>query len=219
LFLGPAVSEVYEDIISVLIPDPSIVWQDDFDDGDTEGWEPLRSKLGKDYFVNEGVLNFGDKGGWLRHTSSVTTGSWSFDVFIPDKWGQTEFTFISSIPGSENDEFSSLQIQIGTYSDTEFVFRYCYGLQDIGDYKIPQDIMVDWGIIGKRENITGWRHVDITRDDNGNLKFYFDGELFLDTIVDYPYEADYFGIRYCCEGPALDNVVVRNQVIDIQPTE
>ena len=35
-------------------PDPSIVWADDFEDGDTEGWDEYSS--GKYFFVNEGVL-------------------------------------------------------------------------------------------------------------------------------------------------------------------
>ena len=50
-------------------------------------------------------------------------------------------------------------------------------------------------------------------------KVYFNKEMVLEYSVDFPYEPNYFYFKSCCEGPALDNVVVRNQVLEIQQVE
>ena len=45
-------------------PDPSIVWSDDFEDGDTEGWEEVEGEVRDEYSVDEGILSFGYITGW-----------------------------------------------------------------------------------------------------------------------------------------------------------
>ena len=52
LLLAPAVGEAYENIISGSIPTPdsSIVWQDDFEDGDSEGWLTCTGTTDSDYY-------------------------------------------------------------------------------------------------------------------------------------------------------------------------
>lgn len=67
-------------------PDPelSIVWSDDFEDGDFADWEEVGST--GFYYVNEGVLTVGpDSAGDIVHRSDVAHGTWSFDVFISDQ--------------------------------------------------------------------------------------------------------------------------------------
>ena len=59
-------------------PDPSIVWSDDFENGDMEGWEIMGGKA----YVQEGAVYFGDSGGGILYRNAVQTGTWSFDVFI-----------------------------------------------------------------------------------------------------------------------------------------
>ena len=76
--------------------------------------------------------------------------------------------------------------------------------------------VMDTMTIGSGERLTGWQHFDISRDENGNVKVYFNREFVYEFNEDFPHESEYFAIWFCCEGPALDNVVVRNQVIDIQ---
>ena len=63
-------------------PDNSIAWSDDFEDGDTEGWE-VEDELGDVFAVEEGIVSFFDYG-YVAHPSSISNGTWSADVFIPD---------------------------------------------------------------------------------------------------------------------------------------
>jgi hypothetical protein len=75
--------------------DLTIVWSDDFEDGDTEGWEEI-NQVGF-ISVEEDVLTFRPElGGTIEHQSSVSTGTWSFDVFMTEDLG-SGFQFILSI--------------------------------------------------------------------------------------------------------------------------
>ena len=67
-----------------------------------------------------------------------------------------------------------------------------------------------------REPFLGWHHVDITRDDEGRINVYIDGEWIFEQMIDYGEDSDVIFFKACCEGPALDNVVVRDGVIGIQ---
>ena len=67
--------------------------------------------------------------------------------------------------------------------------------------------------------LDGWNHYDVTRDELGNSNIFLNGELVLqynDELSISP-QSFYFGTNVI--GPVFDNVVVRNQVIDIQPAK
>jgi hypothetical protein len=184
-------------------PDPSIVWSDDFEDGDTEEWEQT---MGDDeYLVTDGVLTFGKMGGDIRHPNSVTIGTWSFDLFLQEGFlGETHDVTFLNVPmemGVWMEIFNLPNTQIWIYSYNDSQEQDSQAFLDLG------------------ERLVGWHHFDVTRDDSGQVKVYMDGEFVVDLSDDFPYESEYFYYFTCCEGQALDNVVVRNQVIDIQPAE
>ena len=66
-----------------------------------------------------------------------------------------------------------------------------------------------------------WRHVDITRDEDGRIVIYVDGEVVFD-VVDKGYmESKYFGVHleYSERGNSyIDNIVV-SDTVDIEPPE
>ncbi len=188
-------------------PDTSIVWSDDFEDGDTEGWEEILSAseysyMGvSDYFVKDGILNFPD-GGDIIHPSTVTTGTWSFDVFV--------------------NEGAVTPISFDIFARTSYWFEI--DIFNLSTSLIMIEINEDTSIMSPAfydtgEILTGWHHFDVTRDDVGLITIYLDGVSVLEHPYEISYEPEYFWFGFCCEGPALDNVVVRNQVIDIQPAE
>jgi hypothetical protein len=188
-------------------PDTSIVWSDDFEDGDTEGWiDCINTPPPADsYSASDGTLAFSQDGACIRYPSTVTFGTWSADVLIPEKTGTTnDITFIAS-QGDTEMEWSTMWMTVEHLPNTVIA------LYTSGEPSLHGVVN-----IGENGKITGWHHVDITRDENGNIKIYFDGELQIDSVVDYPHESDYFGVFFY-EGSGIDNIVVRNQVIDIQP--
>ena len=67
--------------------------------------------------------------------------------------------------------------------------------------------------------LSGWNHFDITRDDSGNSKIYLNGEIILEYSDALSITPQWFYFSTPEIGPVLDNLVVRNQVIDIKPQE
>jgi hypothetical protein len=190
-------------------PDTSIVWSDDFEDENTQGWEEFDGVVGDEYFVENGKLAFGYNGGDIIHPSTVNTGSWSADVFLGDKGGTViDFAYIAT--ELEPDEIRTSWITIENQPYTLISLNQWDGLSS---KKLKEEKL------GERERITGWHHIDITRDVNGLVKVYFNNQLMLENNVEFPYESQLIHFYTCCEGQALDNVVVRNRVIEIQPTE
>ena len=189
-------------------PDPSIVWSDDFEDGDKEGW--MDYSTGARFFVEEGVLNNDESSdGITYHESKVSNGTWSFDLFYPEEPGNYEpsyeigvtcdqdfwfcFGFKSAIEGSKNTSVSII-----TWEDMQ---KYTYDSVKLG------------------ERLVGWKHFDVTRDESGNSNIFVDGELILQYKAEISFSPQRLYIFTSVRGPAIDNVIVRNQVIDIQPLE
>jgi hypothetical protein len=185
-------------------PDPSIVWSDDFEDGDTEGWEQLVGE--NEHYISEGAVYFGKSGGGILYRNTVKTGTWSFDVFITENQRPNEFWFIVSELG--NDQYASFSINIIQQPITKLEINHLVG---------DMETLIDTVTVREPERLTGWHHVDITRDEGGHVKIFIDREFVCEFNEDFPYDSSGFFYYYCCEGPALDNVVVRDQVIDIQP--
>lgn len=188
-------------------PDPSIVWSDDFEDGDTEGWEQMGGV--NEHFVSDGVVHFGSSGGGIYYRNSVNTGTWSFDAFLCKESQRTpEIWFIANDLG--NDQYANFTINITKEPNTKLDITHLDG-----------DLETKIGIVPVRDSeiLTGWHHVDITRDDADNVKIFVDREFIYEFTEEYPYDSEGFFYHVSCEGPAIDNVVVRNQVIDIQPVK
>lgn len=178
--------------------DESIVWSDNFNDGDLEGWEPWWQK--GLYSAENGVLSI-KTGGDLYHESTVLTGTWSFDLYLDKNLGTThEFRFIEIGNAFQNLEIKqdeTTQIWITTQVDP-----------------VPFSSHADLG-----EKLSGWHHFDITRNESGLIQVYLNGEFIVEHFDDREFDVDKLVIMYCCDGPVLDNLVVRDQVIEISTSE
>jgi hypothetical protein len=183
-------------------PDSSIVWSDDFDDGDFDGW-------GTDYehliSVSNGTLSFGpDSGGEIYHQNDISFGTWSFDVFLPDDFGGNYNIALNS-----NKLFNiGFGIKISSIPKTN-VKLYT---DDYGDYVVE-------GTWFANENLTGWNRIEVTRDDQFNTNVFLNGELILESRIEKDFTPAWFYVSGPPVGPLLDNVVVHNKVIEIQPLE
>jgi hypothetical protein len=66
------------------------------------------------------------------------------------------------------------------------------------------------------EKLSGWHHFDITKDQSGMIKVYLNGEFILEHFDELPFDVEKVVFYSCCEGPALDNLIIRDKIIDIQ---
>lgn len=181
----------------VATPDPSIVWSDDFDDKELEGWDTWFEN-GR-FFIEDGVLT-STRAGDVYHTSTVSYGTWRFDLYLDDNTGTThEFRFTEGTYNFQNLEIKqtqNTQVWITTQKD---------GSEPVSSY-------LDLG-----EKLSGWHHFDITKTESGLIKVYLDGEYLLEHFDERSFDAEGLVIMHCCSGPVLDNLEVRDQIIDIKP--
>jgi len=193
-------------------PDMSIIWSDDFEDGDKEGWmEDFAYQANNSFFVEEGVLNNDELSyGIIYHESEVSSGTWSFDLFYP-----------------EEPEIYVPSYRIAVICDQRFL--YCFGIDSSIEGSKNTTVRIitldgyneasSYDSVKLGEKLVGWKHFDVTRDESGNSKIFVDGELILQDKVEISFSPKRLFIYTNVKGPAIDNVVVRNQVIDIQATE
>jgi len=179
-------------------PDPSIVWADDFEDGDYEGWE----EDDPGWYVKEGVLTSGpDSANPIIHESNVAAGTWSFDLNFDNA------SYYSICLSCDQDFRNGFGINTVTMDNTLVALNT---ITD-GTFRSP----AAEADLGKK--LTGWNHFDITRDASGNSKIYLDGELVLEYKDDVTISPQLFFLDVEDLGLAFDNLVVRDQVIAIQP--
>ena len=146
----------------------SIVCSDDFEDGDTAGWVAGEAAVGDEFYVKDGVLSFGLTGGDIEHASKVTTGTWSLDIFLPDKGGTIHLIgLMAEVFDEESNEWEGIWLTIENQPFTNIALHHWTGGSD--------NLLDHVSIIGE-EIIKGWHHVDVTRDDAGMLNIYFNGK-------------------------------------------
>ena len=187
-------------------PDLTIVWSDDFEDGEIEDWGQDLNP-GTFFFVEEGVLTSGpDRAGDIYHESKVSSGTWSFDLFFtPDTKVLPNFDFCLSC---DKDYKSGFGFSVMRTEKTSVVMLI------LENGKLTRD-----NSFLKDEKLSGWNHFDITRDEAGNSKIFLNGALILEYSDELDISPQWFYLSTPIIGPFFDNLVVRNEVIEILPSE
>jgi len=178
------------------------VWSDDFNDGNYDGWTVLNGT----FSAEDHTLKSIGGGGVIIYPSSVTTGTWSFDILgVNDTFvgfmsnyplPLTAVTALSVTSGHLLLELGSM-IQ-GTYSTLQ-------------EYQFPSGT-----------DLSGWRHFDITHSSDGRTCVYHNGQLVMDWVNTQVTTSEYLWIRFGTSAQlldvegAIDNIVVSNTV-DIEP--
>ncbi|MFW9894083.1 MAG: hypothetical protein ACFFFO_17905 [Candidatus Thorarchaeota archaeon] len=190
-------------------------WSDDFDDGNIDGW----SVLGLDTSTNpwnsttgnitaeDNTMRVYSEDWWSEayRTSNVAYGSWAFDVYCVDTLNERSYiAFISGSPPLIPE-------------DLDFPFEYGI-ITVVGQYESHSSAFLLYrrpsespylSVIGSYDvaEVSGWYHINITRDLDGNFEVYFNGTLGI-TVTDTTHTTcDLF--TFTAEvGYALDNIVV-----------
>ena len=191
------------------------VWSDDFSDGNIDDWE-IWGFNATDAEPCEGSYSLAD--GSLRadgvntsvasHVCQMTTGTWSFDVdCVSTDSNHFYIAFFSGTPTNITIDppFEyGIMVVTGVFAsfDTEFVvYRRSAGSTNLAS------------LVGRYDmnEVTGWHHIDITRDSDGRFYVYFNGTLEIEGIDTTLSSAEYFSF-YSTSGPAIDNVNVSNSI-------
>ena len=199
----------------------AIIWSDNFDDEDISDWqlftvdsdlpEPL---LPGNSTAEGGVLrHIGVEWAYAGHNSSVAFGSWSFDVDIQDNVDdEIMVLFMSEMWNYDWPERDTAGEAYG------IVFYLFPTYVDINLVKMSHDtghLFLDNYIAA---GLAGWNSFIVTREMSGQFYVYMNGELILKgkNLQHTTSERFYF---VGSGGPAIDNITVRDDIIDLAPPE
>jgi hypothetical protein len=187
------------------------VWSDNFDSGNYNGWTVTNGT----FSAADHTLRSVGGGGVIIHPSSVTTGTWSFDIM------------------GVNDTGVGL---MGSYPVPFDFARQPASYAWIGIAKEGQILGLDVAASGQGTRVgqysypwtktSGWQHIDVTRSSEGRTCVYLNGTLVIDwaPLTNPVTTSEYFWVMFgeeafphigTSEG-AIDNIVV-SSTVDIQP--
>ncbi|UCE10330.1 MAG: hypothetical protein JSW61_15390 [Candidatus Thorarchaeota archaeon] len=195
----------------------AVVWSDDFNDNNTDGWEIWGmnytdpASLPANYSVSEGVLRFrGVDNHWTiaMYNTTQGVGTWSFDLDVQDQhrhhfyvpffsgyWDYDSINWsqwLESVPY----EYGIMPV-IGEFSgwEDEFVlYRRSPGsgsITPLGRYS--------------HEEMIGWHHIDIQRDSSGRIHVYLN-ETHVMSGQDTRFSVSECFKIYSQGGSAIDNI-------------
>jgi hypothetical protein len=193
----------------------STVWEDNFDDGNYDGWtirgyENATSQVlieGNFSATSDKLTVLDDDINVARHDSPTSVGTWSFDMFVPadvDGHGVIDVMFMSN--GSRPIAFASMFVSVEAYYDQN---RF-----DIWEMRGADGVLFDTWSPG----LPGWHHIDVSRSDNGRFRVWFNGTIRSDFVSNDVTSSTYFEF-FCANasGAAIDNIVVDDDPEKIAP--
>jgi hypothetical protein len=173
-----------------------VVWSDDFDDGNYDGWGAWNATYSAaDHTLK--LVSVLDNNFAIGHLSKVTNGTWSFDELVGE----------------------AINVWL-MYDGVEYGLVVVSFIDNAGTHLILDSISskganVTGEYILARALISSWQHIDVTRNVEGRTCVYLNGTLVID-VVDHVVRKSWFFLLDLYRESAIDNIVVSNTV-DIEP--
>ncbi|MGD9395703.1 MAG: hypothetical protein PVJ05_04680 [Candidatus Thorarchaeota archaeon] len=193
--------------------DATVIWEDDFDDGNYDGWTVCDNSTlhegnygwsGSTWSAANYYLQLEDDWGIISHPSDVAYGRWSFD-FKANGTQMGNIAFISNNFYELNDtlglyeygQFYFINFDVDTYPEHTFTITLNKRFDDdktILDYhaQVPA---------------AGWHHFDVTRNTTGCFTVYHNGSQIMQ-VVDTDIDTSEMFWLWWSKWQTLDNVVV-----------
>jgi hypothetical protein len=183
-----------------------LVWSEDFDSPD--GW----SEIGEPTFAeNTGRGTPGERRvDIIYRQSSVSVGSWSFDVQFVEEWSrdhryvpnEVSVRFLSSDPEAAPWISYSLQISPATTATGGYLlYKIVKNPEDGGG-----DVLADYDD-PELSNMHGVHHFKITRDDAGRIAVLLNGTIIMEATNTDITTSEYFAVFFGADF-SIDNIVV-----------
>ena len=174
-----------------------VIWQEDFNDGDYDGWTIYQGDF---EITGNALVANGSYGVWnfIRHTSTVAYGTWSFDVLSEDAPQNHTYVYIIS-GGTVDIPNYRLCIWTGSYLG----WALGPGVSLLKQNTTTTVSIADW-FTG---TLSGWHSYEVTRDETGQFRISVDGILRI-TVSDNEITSSgafRFGAQ---ENSGMDNIVV-----------
>ncbi|MFW9869848.1 MAG: hypothetical protein ACFFEL_09500 [Candidatus Thorarchaeota archaeon] len=208
----------------------AVEWSEDFDDGNISDWS-IYGFVGPPPYTNP-PGNFTAEDAMLRANgsvemwsqafinSSVAYGTWEFDVDVVDTYNHEiviPFIMIEWTLANLGIRCYFIQIVTGLYENDARPRLQAGKCHDHPASPAPRGI--DWYDDYLYEDMLGWKHFIITRQDNGQVYVYMNGTLATSWKDNEHTTCKEFSFG-TGPGPAIDNIVVYDNITyDAVPPE
>ncbi|MFX1565370.1 MAG: hypothetical protein ACFFCH_05215 [Promethearchaeota archaeon] len=176
----------------------TIIWADDFNDGDYNGWNVVYGA----FSTEDNLLRAEVGQSCINHPSTVIVGTWSFD-----------FIFSGQFSSGANIGFACEEVVL--YPITGYVLKVGRSAFEL----VVWNQSYDW-IIGSYYplyHINGRQEIDITREENGQFRVYINNTLQIEAIDTTISASNYFHF-FCGPNEALDDISVSDSIDVFPPT-
>ncbi|MHA1961765.1 MAG: hypothetical protein ACW99U_16200 [Candidatus Thorarchaeota archaeon] len=203
IFLGMALAVLTSiSMIGPLNAAAAVVFSDDFNDGNYDGWTVTNGAFA---IVDNRLESTGgsDVHSSIYFESDITNGTWSFDVKDPDVTipALTEVDFMAEDNSAAGAGASGTMFAVLFQATRISIFQVYAGTNTFkGDWDTPS------------VTSPGYHSIDVTLDENGHFDMFVNGThrlCFTTFIYDEPYGYFNFGSS---SGGAIDNVVVQDTI-------
>ncbi|MFX1483966.1 MAG: hypothetical protein ACFFCP_12365 [Promethearchaeota archaeon] len=198
-----------------------VAWSEDFDDGNISDWGiygivapwPYTSVPGN-FSVEDGALRANGTGEvWsIANTSSkVAYGTWTFDVDVVASYNHEiviPFLMLKWTLVDWGIDCYFLQIVTGVYEDDPQP-RLQAGKTYAANINRHREVV--WFGSYAYDDMLGWKHFIITREDNGQFYVYMNGTLALGFKDNQHTTCNEF-VFSTGPGPAIDNIVIYDNI-------
>ncbi|MFW9965094.1 MAG: Ig-like domain-containing protein, partial [Candidatus Sifarchaeia archaeon] len=172
----------------------SVVWSDSFDDGDISDWSVTRGGFTLADGTMTGATSIWN---WANIESTVTQGTWSFDVRYMgidgfNVWFMSNELVVSDYYNPREGYF----IQISMYTGSIQLMRDLNRQQIVLDSYTPE------------EGLDGWWSITVTRTACGELSVFIDGVLRMQAI-DTTFDTSQWFAFEAFNTHSIDNIVVQ----------
>ncbi len=185
------------------------VWSDDFNDGNHSGWTVAQGDFG----VSSNTLVPTADDSKIVHASTVTSGTWSFDLLWNGTFAAVEFISIEYTPYDTYDSCFHLNFYRDTQDNSQIELRKYINTASSSLITVETAFLT--GLYGT------WVTVDITRDASSEFMVYVNGAPLWtvdEDVIDTQLSSScYYFLIYCDDQAfAIDNVVV-SDTVDVTP--
>ena len=185
----------------------AVVWSDDFDDGNYNGWTVAQGAFSVTDFALRSEST-GDSYNTISHPSTTTVGTWNFSYYH-DAGTDSQFLILFMANGTTNP----------------FLLDG-YGIEIVGSLDIPSIRLLteekDLGqvyldILVPAEDFQGtWTNFAVSRNSTGGLNVWINGSHTFEVVNnDFDYSETFVFSSYSSsvgvEGGRLDNIIVSDQ--------
>jgi hypothetical protein len=200
-----------------------MVWSDNFNDGNYDGWTICDNAALAAQFpsagFNESQWSAADNHlkldqedmGIITHPSNVANGTWSFDIKLNetliDSTTEFQFAFIADDLILTTDDFDLTQ-------------RYCINLNVLSAAEtmalsLRKRLSGEFTVIdtyGTYVPVTGWHSINITRTEAGLMSVYLN-DTHIMQVMDTDIDTCELVWLWFEDGTMIDNIVVNDEVL------